>query len=214
MNRTINVTQRFPQVAFMTEDEFYQKIPGWLSDDRQNWNHITLLAYFCQKYEKVNGVRFRLVKSKAGPTLGKEAADFAKLYKSYLPDNWESLSVERKNEIRSDVMRKLYNFINWMLDYKLKRMNTSVNGTRVFLVPSFQNEFERMYMDFLAKQKSQNKFQILMNWAKNNIPDLFLEHQIEEEKDLKMIEKYIERYKLDDSSLEKKLLNKAKEIGI
>ena len=60
----------------MTQDEFYEKIPEWVSKPKDTWNHITLMAYFCHKYEKVHGVRFRLVKWQTDPGKGRRAAIF------------------------------------------------------------------------------------------------------------------------------------------
>lgn len=198
----------------MTENEFYEKIPEWIEQDSSRWNHITLLAYFCHKYEQKNKVRFRLVRAKKGPTMGKEAGDFAKLFRLLAPEDYQSLDSEQKFVIRNEVNRKIYNYINWMFDYKFRRGMQSVNGTKIFLVPSIINEFERMYTAYLNKQKSQDKFSILTGWCKSQASDIFESHQLERPEDLKIIERYANMHSLDDSSSEIKVINKAKEIGL
>ena len=198
----------------MTQDEFYQKIPEWISQDKDRWNHITLMAYFCHKYEKVNDVRFRLVRWKSDPGKGKESRDFSKLFKILAEEDYDSLSSDKKKENKKETILKIYNYINWMFDYKFRRGDRSVTGTQIFLMPSMINEFERMYSTYIFKNNEKAKMSTLLKWSENNIPKIFDLHQVEEPGDVKMIEKYCEVYSLSDSSTESLFLNKAKELGL
>ena len=138
----------------MNQEEFYQKIPDWISKPKSTWNHITLMAYFCHKYQSVNGVRFRLVRWNRDPGKGKESRDFSRLFKTLAPEDYPSLSKEEKAIKKEEVVVKIYNYINWMFDYKFRRGEKSVTGTQLFLMPAMINEFERMYSDFLRKKQS------------------------------------------------------------
>lgn len=198
----------------MTEDEFYEKIPEWLKSDIEKWNHITLLAYFCYKYEKANGVRFKLVRSKNGPTSSKESRDFAKLFKALAVENYDSLQVDEKREERIKINKKIGLYINWMFDFRFKQTRKPINGTQTFLSPSIMNEFERMYNKKINEKKEGSKFEMLLDWVKQNEQDLLELHQLERVADLKMIQGYIESYNLNHESPESRLINKAVEMGL
>ena len=198
----------------MNQEEFYAKIPEWIAKPKSTWNHITLMAYFRHKYEQTNGVKFRLVRWKSDPGKGKESRDFAKLFKTLAPENYSSLEKERKKEVKEEVTHKIYNYINWMFDYKFRRGDRSVTGTKLFLMPAMINEFERMYSSFLAKKKSENSMESLLAWAKKDLPSIFEHHEIEDVRDVKMLQEYVKSYSLDEDSPESMLLNKAKEMNI
>lgn len=198
----------------MTEEEFYDKIPEWLKTDIANWNHITLLAYFCHKYEKVNGIRFKLVRSKKGPTSTKESRDFAKLFKVLAPENYESLPKDEKNNVRIVITKKIGHYINWMFDFKFKKTGLPINGTQTFLSPSILNEFERMYVDRQSKSKNKDIFKTLIEWVTLNHPQLLEDHQLDRVEDLKMIQSYISTYNLPHGSAESELIKKSKEMGL
>lgn len=198
----------------MTEEEFFNHIEDWIATDVSQWTHVTLLAYFCHKYEEKNGVRFRLVRAKKGPALGKEAADFAKLFRTLAPENYKELSKPLKDKARHKTNLKIYNYINWMFDYKFRRGQQSVNGTRIFLVSSIIVEFERMYNSYLSKQGSASKMDKLISWCKQEAHDIFQSHQLEREDDIKMIQRYADMYSLGDDSLERRVLAKASEVGL
>lgn len=193
----------------MTEQEFYDSIPEWIAQDKERWNHVTYLAYFCHKYEQKHGVKFRLVRGRSGPARGKEAKDFAKLYKIFAPENYDSLSSEKKKAIRTELTWKIYNYINWMFDYKFRSGERSVNGTRLFHTPAIINEFERMYGPFLKKKKAREGMESLLEWCKKNTPDVLDRHQLERVDDIEMIKKYAEMYSLDAESSEVRLINQA-----
>jgi hypothetical protein len=198
----------------MTQDEFYEKIPEWISKPKASWNHITLMAYFCHKYTEVHGVRFRLVRWNSDPGKGKESRDFSKLFKTFAPEGYADLDFKKKKTIKKDIIIKIYNYINWMFDYKFRRGDKSVTGTRIFLLPSMINEFERMYASFVQNNKSKDKMNILVEWAKSNLPEIFGLHQVEEAGDLRMIERYHKTYMLPSESPESILLKKAKEMEL
>ena len=81
-------------------------------------------------------------------------------------------------------------------------------------MPAMINEFERMYSSFLAKKKSENSMESLLAWAKKNLPSIFEHHEIEDVRDVKMLQEYVKSYSLDEDSPESMLLNKAKEMNI
>ncbi len=196
----------------MTEEEFYQKIPKWIGADRSTWNHITLFAYFCDKYHKKTGVRFKMVRSKSGPTSTKETKDFAKLISIFSSDNYESLDKEQQIIEKNSAINKVYNYINWMFDYK-HRNNPTVSGTQIFLVPSMINEFERMYSAYLLRQKTNSSIDIFLGWIKNNYPALTNSHQLETVNDILLFSKYVENNKKKKEEY-LVVLDKAKELGI
>ena len=198
----------------MNQEEFYAKIPEWIAKPKSTWNHITLMAYFCHKYEQKNGVKFRLVRWKSDPGKGKESRDFAKLFKTLAPENYASLDNERKKEVKEEVTHKIYNYINWMFDYKFRRGDRSVTGTKLFLMPAMINEFERMYSSFLLKKKNENSMESLLTWAKEKVPSVFDYHEIEDVRDIKMLQEYIKSYSLEGDSPESILLKKAKEMNL
>lgn len=198
----------------MNQDEFYEKIPEWISKPKETWNHITLMAYFCHKYQKVHGVRFRLVKWASDPGKGKESRDFAKLFKTLAPEGYSTLCPSEKKVVRAQVNAKVYNYINWIFDYKFRRGDKSVTGTKLFLLPSMINEFERMYSAFLLKKKSENKFETLLGWAKKKTPAVFDHHQMEYPEDIGMLRTYADTYSLGEGSAEVLLLKKAEELGL
>jgi len=198
----------------MTQDEFYEKIPEWISKDKDTWNHITLMAYFCYKYELKNKTRFRLVRWKDEPGKGKESRDFSKLITTFLPENYEDMPSDDKKRIKNAIIIKIYNYINWMFDYKFRSGERSVNGTQLFLTPSIINEFERMYNSYIKKNEIKNNIDTFLEMIKKEYPSIFDNHQIEEISDLKILERYVSSYNLSDDSVESIVINKAKSIGL
>jgi hypothetical protein len=196
----------------MTEEEFYQRIPAWIGADRSSWNHITLFAYFCSKYEKKTGVRFKMVRSKAGPTSTKETRDFAKLIKVFCPDNIDQLSDEKKSELKLAAINKIYNYINWMFDYKF-RSAPAVSGSQIFLVPSILNEFERMYAAHLSSRKSESKISDFISWIRSNYPESLDKFELETKEDISLFVKYAENRKNPDM-MTTSILQKIKEMNL
>lgn len=196
----------------MTEEEFYQKIPTWIGADRSAWNHITLFAYFCSKYEKKTGVRFKMVRSKAGPTSTKETRDFAKVVKIFCPDNFDDLTEDKRSEAKAFALNKAYNYINWMFDYKF-RGATAVSGSQIFLVPSMLNEFERMYAAHLSSKKSESGISSLISWIKERYPAALDKFQLETKDDLGLFVKYVQNRKSPDQ-VSVAIFEKIKEMNL
>lgn len=196
----------------MTEEEFYQKIPTWIGAERSTWNHITLFAYFCDKYQQKTGVRFKMVRSKSGPTSTKETKDFAKLIKGFCSDGWDDLPEEARAEEKTFALNKTYNYINWMFDYKY-RSSSAVSGTQVFLVPSVVNEFERMYSAHLKTKKSESGIESLLSWIGKNYPEALDRHELESKEDLALFAKYVSNHRSPSDEC-KKILEKIKEMNL
>jgi hypothetical protein len=184
----------------MTEEEFYQKIPTWIGADRSSWNHITLFAYFCHKYEQKTGVRFKMVRSKAGPTSTKETRDFSKIVRDFCPDNWDSLQEPTKTELKAQALTKAYNYINWMFDYKFRMPGTSPDGTQIFFSPSYLNHFERMYADAMKKKSKKSTFEDFLAEISKIEPKFLDNNECTSEQDLMMIQSiWIQKGKPDNS---------------
>jgi len=198
----------------MTQEEFYQKIPDWIGHEKSRWNHITLMAYFCHKYEVKNKTKFRLVRWKADPGKGKESRDFSKLVSLFLPENYEALTSEDQSKAKLETTQKIFNYINWMFDYKFRSGEKSVTGTQLFLMPAMINEFERMYESFLKKNSKKDKMDIFLDKVKKEYPEILDRHQIDEVTDLKILEKYIQNYNLKPESLESIIIKIAKTMEI
>tara|TARA_A100001011_G_scaffold400337_1_gene514207 strand:- start:331 stop:930 length:600 start_codon:yes stop_codon:yes gene_type:complete len=198
----------------VTQEEFYRSISDWISQDKSRWNHITLVAYFCHKYESKNKARFRLVKWNKDPGKGKESRDFAKLFSIFAPEGYKDMSAEDKRRHRFLVNQKMYNYINWMFDYKFRSGEKSVTGTGIFLLPSMVNEFERMYSSQLKKINDDDKMSNLIRWCNENACEIFDLHSLEDTSDLKMISRYLETHSLENDSFEYIVISKAKEFGI
>jgi hypothetical protein len=196
----------------MTEEEFYQKIPTWIGAERSTWNHITLFAYFCDKYQQKTGVRFKMVRSKSGPTSTKETKDFAKLIKGFCSDGWDDLPEEARAEEKTFALNKTYNYINWMFDYKY-RSSSAVSGTQVFLVPSVVNEFERMYSAHLKTKKSESGIESLLAWISKNYPGALAQYELESKEDLALFAKYVSNHRSPSDEC-KKILEKIKEMNL
>jgi len=198
----------------MTQNEFYESIPGWISKPKESWNHITLMAFFCHKYEEKNGVKFRLVKWRGSPGLGKESRDFAKLFKLLAPEDYSNFSKNKKDEIKHSLMIKISNYVSWMFDYKFRSGEKSVTGTGLFLLPSMINEFERMYSSMLKRHKEEASIDALASWCREAYPAALRSHQIGSVEELAILEKYIGTYSLAADEPEVAIINKAKQLGI
>ncbi len=198
----------------MTRTEFYQQIDTWIEQDKSRWNHLTLMAYFYHKYNKRTGVNFIPASWKSNPALTKESRDFAKLFKLFAPEYYESMSGELKTQTKHKINQKIYNYINWLFDFKMRYGSKTVTGTGIFLNNNMLNEFEVMYNAQLKKREESSSIEDLKKWAQKLIPMVLESHQLERVEDLNMILRYIEMYSLDDSSPEKQLIKKAQEMKL
>lgn len=203
----------------MTDEDFYNNIGKWIEEDLEDWNRITLVAYFCYKYQYKNKnnpsqVPFRLTKSRRNSFSSKELSDLSKLFNIFAPENFIDLPKEKKKKINGEVNLKIRNFINWMFDWKFRSGQQSVNGTKIFLIPSMIVEFERAYASYLVKQNNASKIDLLIKWCKSELNEIFKKHQLSKKEDLLLIKRYADQYKLSDDSIERRLLSKAQEIGV
>lgn len=192
----------------MTEEEFYQKIPEWIGVDKEKWNHVTLFAYFCHKYEQKTGVRFKMVRSKAGPTSTKETRDFAKLLTGYYPD---SGCADRK-DCRLAAMMKCYNYINWMFDFKMRNA-AAVSGSAIFHAPSMMNEFERAYSAHLKTKRAASGIDTLISWIKEEAPKALDRFELSNRDEIALFAKYVENHRSPDSEC-LMILDKIKEMNL
>lgn len=172
----------------MTEEELYLKIPVWIESDKKTWNIVTFLAYFCKKYEDKNGIRFRITKSKNGPLSSKEMRDFSKLFKQFVPDNYTDLPKEERDKLKENANIKLYNYINWMFDYKFRMPGSSPDGTQIFFSPSYINHFERMYADAVKKTAKKSSFNDFLLKVSELYPSFLDTNECESEQDLSMLQ--------------------------
>ena len=195
-------------------EEFYEKLDEWATVPPEEWNHMNIIAYFCYKYHKKHDIHFRLTKSKTGPISSKESKDFSKLFKELACDKYSELDQDEKRDERIRVNWAIFNYINWMFDYKFRSGVSSINSTAIFLNNGFLNEFDRMYKRHMQTKKVSNSFDDLMTWAKENTKEIFDRHQLMSADDLKMIKRYSDKYKLSDITDEKVLLAKASQMGL
>ncbi len=199
----------------MTKEEFYNVIEEWISKPKESWNHITLVAYFYWKYKQKNGVEYTPARWSGNPASSKECRDFTKVFNSFAPDKYSDLPMEEKRIVRIDTYNKVYNYINWMFDYKCRYGdNSKAITTQFFLAPYSMNEFQLMYSKAVKAGKSKDKITELISWCQKENPEVLDLHQIEKPDDIKMILKYAERYCLPDNATERILVKKAMQMGI
>lgn len=199
----------------MTKEQFYNIIEEWVSKPRDTWNHVTLVAYFYKKYKEKNGINFTPSSWRGNPASSKECRDIKKLFDLFSPNDYEELGKEKKLEVKSEIYNKIYNYINWMFDYKYRQADKSMAiTTQFFLSPYNLNQFQIMYNNAMSKKKDLNKIDILLKWCKDELPDILDNHQIAKPDDLLLINKYADSYNLNDFSSERKVLKKAKELGL
>lgn len=149
------------------------------------------------------------------PASSKECKDMSKIFNIFAPNNYTELSSDEKSKIRTEVYNKMYNYINWMFDYKCRFGNNSMAvTTQFFLSPYSLNEFQLMYSKAIKNTKSKSKIEDLISWCKQEIPDILENHQLDRGEDIKMIIRYADMHNLQENSVERKLISKAMEMGI
>jgi hypothetical protein len=198
----------------MTLDELYSKIPTWIEKDKSEWNHLTLLAYFCYKYKQKHNVRFIFASWKGDLAKTKECKDISKVYKKFLHESYASMKGAAKKEERTRVIYKVYNYINWMFDYKFRSGDRSVTGTKIFQTPSMINEFERLYSAYLSKKKNTSKLDAFKAFVSSEYPDIFSSHQFNDVNDIKIFKRYVQGYNLSKNSDHYKVISKAESMGL
>ena len=185
---------------FMTLEEFYEKSKEWIASDKSSWNHITLMAYFVQKYKKSYGINYRMTKWKNNPAKSKESLDMSKLIKEFrVSDNgWDS---SKKNTIL-----KCYNYINWLFDRKFKH-DKKVNSTGLLLNHTLINEFEKIFNKKMIEFRSKNKVKNLKEWVLENVSQISEDYEFNDENDIKIFVNFFKSNNFDDSSDEFRLYN-------
>ena len=149
-----------------------------------------------------------MVRSRRGPTLTKETRDFSKLFKILAPERYDDLDPLDKKRIKKEINIKIYNYINWMFDYKFRSGEKSVNGTQLFLLPSIINEFERMYSSFLLKKKEALDINGIISWIKDKYPDVLERYEMSDLADLKMFVRSVESTRKSHDSSDYKVYQK------
>ena len=198
----------------MEKSEFYNNIDLWISKPKDTWNHITLMAYFCKKYEEKTGVRFRLSRWSGDPGKSKESRDFSKLVNMFMPDNYSNMAKDDAKVSKIKSIYKVYNYINWMFEYKFRSGEKSVTGTGIFMITSIINEYERVYSSYQSKVSKENVFSRYIEWCRSNISDLFNRHQMDDLDDLSMLYAYYKSNDLSNGSSEALAIHKAKDMGL
>lgn len=199
----------------MTKKEFYDKIEEWISHPKDRWNHVTAVAYFYHKYHERNGVHFTPARWSGNPASSKECRDFAKVFKIFVDENYDNMSASNKREERIRVYQKIYNYINWMFDYKHRYGDKGrAVTTQFFIAPYSLNEFVVMYNRAMKKAASKGTIDKLIKWCKEEMPEVLDSHQITKAEDIKLIDKYADMYGLPENSNERRLVARASEMGI
>lgn len=199
----------------MTKSEFYNLIDEWISQPKERWNHVTLVAYFYHKYKQRNGVNFTPNRWSGNPASSKECRDIARIFKLFAIDNYSELNSENKKLERIKTNQKIYNYINWIFDFKYRYGDNGVAVTTQFLFAPYNlNEFQIMYSKALKKNDSASKIDKLLNWCKKEMPEILDSHEIQNIKDIELIKKYAEMYNLEDNSNEIILIKKSIKMGL
>jgi hypothetical protein len=102
-----------------------------------------------------------------------------------------------------------------MFDYKYRQGDKAVAiTTQFFLSPFCINQFQIMYNNAKNNDNVNNKIKVVQDWAQKEIPAVLEYHQVNKTGDLLLLSKYADSYKLSEDSDERRLLVKAKELGI
>ena len=210
----INVNRKVRIFGYMTEQEIYNKIDLWIGSSYEDWNHITMMAYFLRKYEETYGVRFSLASYKGNPAKTKECRDFSNLIKKFRSCNYDIKSKDEKSKENYSVNKKVYNFINWVFDQKFSKSQNTITGTRIFLNYNLINEFEAKYKRYQEKNKDKKKLDAFFKKALQLFPEIKDSYELNSKDDIKIMEQSISFYDLDNSSPEFKIVKAAKKAGL
>lgn len=186
----------------MNLSEFHSSKLSWVSKEKESWNIVTFVSYFCVKYEQLYGVQYRFSRWAGNPALTKEGKDFSKLLKEYGDSGLSSL----------DAKMKLYNYINWAFDYKGKR-GANINSSGLLYHHSFINEFEKKYSSFVNSRKNSIGIDSLKDWCVSNAPSIVENYTIKTDKDLVFIGEMLKMEGMEGSD-EEKLIIEAKKRGL
>lgn len=193
----------------MTETEFREKLKNWIEAPKEEWNLITFWAYFYHKYEEKYGVKY-LVKGK-NVLSTKETKDLSEVLKIFQGPNWNGLSREERDSLKKEINLKMFNYINWMFDFKLK--GKSVTSTGIFLLTPMLNEFNIMWQKHKSKSLSSDGFSKLIEYIKKDVPGYLENYELTSKEDLLMIYKIWEKKGFPDNDTAR-VCNKAKDLNI
>ena len=195
----------------MKISDFKEISKEWILKPKDTWNHITILAYFYNKYYNSYGAYFKFANWKGQPAKTKECRDLSKLLKKFYSEDFSYFTKKEQKLDKINAIKKCYNYINWIFDYKFKQRQYYVTGTLIFLKPSLINEFERMYKAFLFKKQKVSNIKTIKSWLLKDHPEFLDNYSFEDEKDLKIICEFIQaNFKEGDS--EYTISNKIKEM--
>lgn len=186
----------------MKIQEFHINKYNWVCQDKDKWNVVTFVSYFCVKYKERYSVEYRFSGWRGNPALTKEGRDISKILKEYKDSGLS----------KTDANKKLYNYINWSFDFKAKR-GVNINSTGLLSNHVFFNEFEKAYFKFLQKARNKVDLDGLKVWCKENAPSVLENYNLESRQDLEFIEKMLSLSDMKNSD-EEKLIDKAKKEGL
>lgn len=201
-------------MASMTKDEFYKNLDNWLAKPKEKWNHVTMVAYFYKKYYLINDTHFIPSRWSGNPGSSKECRDIKRIFDLFSSEDYQELDVQERIQERVKVYSKIYNYINWLFDFKYRNIDRTAITTQFMLQPYNINAFNLAYKKALQKQKSKDTIDVFKEWCKKSVPELLSKFQIESKDDLILISRYIKTYELGNESVEYKAVSYAKEIGL
>ena len=195
---------------YVTLDEFYSKSKIWISSDKSEWNHITLMAYFICKYEKNYSIKYRMARWSGNPAKSKESKDMSKLLKMFSEEShvWGESADSKKIAIL-----KCYNYINWAFDKKF-RYKTKINSTGLLLNHTIINEYEKIYYQKMQEHRSKSGISSLREWISQVLPSSLDDYDFSDKNDLRIFCEFYKNNKFGDEDSETKIFNKIKDMRL
>lgn len=196
---------------------FLVKMYDYATDEPKDWTTVTLLSYFLVKYKTVNGLDFIFASCKKGPTQSKEIKDAIRIWNMFDRSRYKALTnKEEKLVYKEQLVGILKEYIDWAFDIKFRGKEINVTGLGIFAVAGFMNEFLqwRKARQTALPRRNQSVPKALLDWAKDNAPDIFKRQQLAVLEDLNALHNYVEAYDLTGISIEATVLNKAREMGV
>jgi hypothetical protein len=196
---------------------FLSKISEYADHDASKWTTYTLLAYFLVQYKKTNNQEFVFSYGKRGPTKSRELKQAATIWSMFDSGRYKSITIkEEKAAYKEQLVAILKHYIDWAFHTKFHGRNTNVTGLGIFAVSNFMNEFLqwRKLNKKILPRRTDLLPSSLIEWAKNNAPDIFKKQQFSVLEDLNALYNYIQAYDENKESIEAIVLEKARELGI
>ena len=141
------------------------------------------------------------------PGKTKESRDISKVCKQL--KNPEHGWTEDKASKKDNIL-KVYNYINWVFDYKFR--SKQVNSTGLLVNGTLLNEFEKMYIKSLKEHRSKKKSKSIDQWILDNTPDIAGDYQLGTKNNIQIFYKFIETNSIPEDSDEYKLYNYLKKM--